>query len=204
MNCVKKTRSELKRAANVEAAIEAFHQNGINETSMDKIAELANVSKRTVYNHFASKEILVTQIFKEIWRNLQISNDLPYDKHKPLDSQLEKLLVDEMKFSGCPEYIEMIRFAMGYFIHKPDEMREYSDEFMNADTALKRWLKSAMEDNKIKSIDVEEANHRLLDLIKGKSFWPQLLRRDPLLTDQERQALAKDSAGMFLAYYGVK
>lgn len=204
MNTVKKTRSELKREAIVEAAIDAFHQNGINETSMDKIAEMANVSKRTVYNHFASKEILVTEIFKEIWRNLQTSMDKPYNADKPLNEQLEALLVDEMKFSSCPEYIEMIRFAMGYFIHKPDEMREYSDEFMNADTPLKRWLTSAKADNRLIFDDVDEANHTILDIIKGKSFWPQLLRRDPLLTEQETVDLAKKAAGMFLAYYEAK
>jgi TetR/AcrR family transcriptional regulator of autoinduction and epiphytic fitness len=204
MSTVKKTRSELKREAIVEASIEAFHQNGINETSMDKIAEMANVSKRTVYNHFASKEMLVTEIFKEIWRNLQTSMDKPYQANQPLYEQLEALLVDEMKFSSCPEYIEMIRFAMGYFIHKPDEMRDYSDEFMNADTPLKRWLTSAKEDNRLKISDVEDANHTLLDIIKGKSFWPQLLRRDPLLSEQERVDLAHKAAGMFLAYYEVK
>ncbi|MFA0698755.1 TetR/AcrR family transcriptional regulator, partial [Vibrio sp. 10N.222.49.C9] len=49
---MKKTRSELKREAILTAAKQSFLEFGVKNTSMDKLASLANVSKRTVYNHF--------------------------------------------------------------------------------------------------------------------------------------------------------
>lgn len=204
MKEIKKTRSELKREAIISAAIEAFQNNGINETSMDTIAQLANVSKRTVYNHFDSKEKLVTQIFKEMWLKSQTLSDLVYSPDEPLDEQLIEIMKGEMCCMACPTYIEMVRFALGYFIHKPEEMRDYSDEFMKADTTLKRWLKAAIKDNKLKPMDVEAANNKLVNLLKGDGFWPQVLRRDPCLTDVEQQQLIAESVGMFLAYYQVK
>ncbi|MGB1238594.1 MAG: TetR/AcrR family transcriptional regulator, partial [Pseudomonadales bacterium] len=63
---VKITLSQRKRAAIVQAAIEAFQEKGAQCTSMDSIAERAQVSKRTVYNHFASKERLLEEVF-ELW-----------------------------------------------------------------------------------------------------------------------------------------
>ena len=54
----KKRRKSLKRAAVIEAATEEFLTYGYFGTSMDRIAEAANVSKRTVYDHFPSKEDL--------------------------------------------------------------------------------------------------------------------------------------------------
>jgi len=57
-----KTRSELKREAIIEAARRAFEEFGVQGTSMDKLAEMAGVSKRTVYNHFASKEELYAAV----------------------------------------------------------------------------------------------------------------------------------------------
>ncbi len=181
MNVIKKTRSELKREAIIEATIEAFQMNGINETSMDNIAELANVSKRTVYNHFESKEKLVTQIFREMWIKSQTLSEVVFHANQPLKPQLIEILKGEMCAMASPTYIEMVRFALGYFIHKPDEMRDYSDEFMNADTTLKRWLKAAVKAQKLMPIDVESANNKLLNLLKGDGFWPQVLRRDPFL-----------------------
>lgn len=52
------SRSEQKRQAIVEAARATFMDKGFDGASMDMIAETANVSKRTVYNHYSSKESL--------------------------------------------------------------------------------------------------------------------------------------------------
>ena len=54
--------SEIKRKQIIEAAAEEFRSAGFNGTSMDKVAARANVSKRTVYNHFPSKDALFNGI----------------------------------------------------------------------------------------------------------------------------------------------
>ncbi|WP_390888393.1 TetR/AcrR family transcriptional regulator, partial [Leclercia adecarboxylata] len=48
--------TDRKRAAILEAAVAEFRAFGFAGTSMDRIAATAEVSKRTVYNHFASKD----------------------------------------------------------------------------------------------------------------------------------------------------
>ena len=53
-----RTRTERKRCAILEAAAEEFQANGFEGTSMDRVAERAGVSKRTIYNHFENKEAL--------------------------------------------------------------------------------------------------------------------------------------------------
>jgi TetR/AcrR family transcriptional regulator, mexJK operon transcriptional repressor len=55
-------RSERKRAAILDAARDVFLRNGCVGTSMDEIASLAQVSKQTVYKHFADKERLFAEI----------------------------------------------------------------------------------------------------------------------------------------------
>ena len=49
--------AERKYAAILKAAVAAFRKNGYASTSMDQIAADAGVSKRTVYNHFPSKDL---------------------------------------------------------------------------------------------------------------------------------------------------
>jgi TetR/AcrR family transcriptional regulator, mexJK operon transcriptional repressor len=56
------TRWARKRQVIMEAATTAFLRNGYLGTSMDEIAALAGVAKQTVYNHFADKERLFTDI----------------------------------------------------------------------------------------------------------------------------------------------
>lgn len=54
------------RAAVLEAARTLFLRNGYAGTSMDDIATLAGVTKRTVYNNFSDKDALFRQIVAEI------------------------------------------------------------------------------------------------------------------------------------------
>ncbi len=51
-----------KRTVILDAATTAFLRKGYLGTSMDEIAELAAVSKQTVYKHFADKERLFSEI----------------------------------------------------------------------------------------------------------------------------------------------
>jgi len=53
------------RTAIVEAARTLFLRNGYAGTTMDEIAALAGIAKRTVYNNFADKEALFRQIMAE-------------------------------------------------------------------------------------------------------------------------------------------
>jgi TetR/AcrR family transcriptional repressor of mexJK operon len=50
------------RAAVAEAATTLFLRNGYQATSVDDIAELASVSKRSIYNNFTDKESLFTEL----------------------------------------------------------------------------------------------------------------------------------------------
>ncbi|RND27351.1 TetR/AcrR family transcriptional regulator, partial [Vibrio cholerae] len=50
--------SEQKRLALIEAAKEEFTQFGFHAANMDRVCERAGTSKRTLYRHFTSKELL--------------------------------------------------------------------------------------------------------------------------------------------------
>src|SRR2546423_1717133 len=62
MDSQDESRSARKHRAIVEAATTAFLSKGYLGTSMDEIAALAAVSKRTVYQHFSDKDRLFSEI----------------------------------------------------------------------------------------------------------------------------------------------
>jgi len=55
---------------------------------MDRVAEAAGVSKRTVYDHFPSKDHLFQAIVDEILNRVDEMAVHEYSKEKPLDEQL--------------------------------------------------------------------------------------------------------------------
>ena len=201
MTEIKKSRSELKRAAIIDGAMQAFQQYGVNDTSMDKIAETAGVSKRTVYNHFASKEILVTHIITEIWRSNKVKCDIPFDPNAPIRPQLLTLVHHELAMLEDDNIFELIRVAIGYCLFSPIEFVEEMNAQFAEETALLRWLKAAQQHEALKIEDAEKTNCELISLIKGQAFWPQVLRQSPLLSKAELDTLANKTVDIFLAYY---
>lgn len=61
-----------KREIVIDAAITLFKKNGINATGVDRIIDEAKVSKKTLYNHFKTKDELVLAALRkddELGRN---------------------------------------------------------------------------------------------------------------------------------------
>lgn len=58
-----------KRAQILEAAQRCFYERGITATGVDAVAEAAGVSKRTLYNHFPSKDALLLSYVE--WRDAE-------------------------------------------------------------------------------------------------------------------------------------
>jgi AcrR family transcriptional regulator len=55
---------ERKRAAIVAAARQVFLENGYAQASMDRIAESAAVSVKTIYRHFENKDELFSAVMQ--------------------------------------------------------------------------------------------------------------------------------------------
>lgn len=66
-NYVARTRRrESTRARILSAAAEVFYQKGIAPVNMDEVAEVAQVSKPTLYSHFRSKDDLVAEALDSV------------------------------------------------------------------------------------------------------------------------------------------
>lgn len=63
-------RADEKSEAIIEAARKTFLARGFDAASMDQIAQVAGVSKRTVYNRFPSKEVLFGAAIEASCRDL--------------------------------------------------------------------------------------------------------------------------------------
>ncbi|WP_394130887.1 TetR/AcrR family transcriptional regulator C-terminal domain-containing protein [Shewanella maritima] len=200
----KKSRSELKREAIIEAAKATFKQDGVAATSMDKVAEVAQVSKRTVYNHFATKEALVMHLVSEMWLESLQKDNVTYDAEVSLEVQLTQLLCNEIRFMSQQDYIDLTRMAIGHLFYDCAQMEQELARFKKAETAIFRWITSAKADGKLVVQNVQYAAEQLQHLIKGQCFWMQIIASKPPLTMTEQQSLAKETAAMFLARYQLQ
>ena len=85
---VKNRDKSKKRATILDGAVDVFISMGYELASMDKIAETAGVSKRTVYNHFGSKENLFQAIVDDFLAKRQSLKTITYNSEESLKKQL--------------------------------------------------------------------------------------------------------------------
>ncbi|MBT3136612.1 TetR/AcrR family transcriptional regulator [Alteromonas sp. ALT199] len=198
-----RTRSDIKREAIIQAATQAFQEFGVNGTSMDKLAELANVSKRTVYNHFATKEDLVMHLVTKQFENAKASVTLEYDPEGDISEQLCELILQDIEFTVTEEHLDISRVAIGHFFYDPDKLKDEVAQLKAQETALHRWLKAAKADNKIEFDDLNRVVDEIDSLVKGQCFWPQLFKLEDVMTNEDKRKLAKNTVALVLGHYAV-
>ena len=98
--------TDRKREAIVQAAVAEFRTHGFEATSMDKVAATAEVSKRTLYNHFASKEDLFAEILMQLWHRSASQVELAYRADEPLREQLLALMLQKLAMLSSDDFID--------------------------------------------------------------------------------------------------
>ncbi|WP_394239645.1 TetR/AcrR family transcriptional regulator [Vibrio astriarenae] len=204
MSVTKKSRSEIKREAILNAAREAFLEYGVDNTSMDKLSAMAGVSKRTVYNHFESKESLVMALLSCLWNNQETLDDSFLQGELTLKQQLTALVREQIQLASDPDYIELSKVAMGHFLFKPEELKKQVGSIDKKDTKLYQWLMLRAENQQLKlaECDVEKAMMQIHNLVKGSAYWPQMVGLSDELNEQQINELADDTVELFWARYG--
>ena len=108
----KLTRSEQKKQDVLHAAIQEFRMFGFAGASMDRIAELAGASKRTVYNHFVSKEQLFDLATTELWRSSKSAASVAFDPSQSAEQQLLTICRQCLAVYEQEDFIELARVVM--------------------------------------------------------------------------------------------
>ena len=114
-----KTRQEL-----IETAIAQFAQHGVSKTTLNDIADAANVTRGAIYWHFENK----TQLFNEMWLQQPSLRELIQDhltaglEHDPFQQLREKLIVGLQYIAKIPRQQALLKILY----HKC----EFNDEML--------------------------------------------------------------------------
>ena len=196
--------TDRKRDAIVQAAIAEFREHGFSGTSMDRVAAAAKVSKRTVYNHFPSKDELFGAILERLWECSQAQAELAYDAQQPLRAQLLAVLEQKMELLNDASFIDLSRVAMAEMMHTPERARAMVARLSEKEEGLPRWIRAAQQDGALRAgVDPQYAAHQLHGMVKAFAFWPQLAMGRAPLTAAEQQQVLSDAVDMFLGFYAT-
>jgi len=169
----KKRDTSKKRQIILDGATEVFIENGFEASSMDRIAEVANVSKRTIYNHFPSKEILFQAIVAEFLKQSYELKPICYSDSLPLEEQLREFANAELYLIDDPIRRGLSKLLTATFLMDIEFGKATRGQYQpHADFI--DWMKAAKEDGRIDFESPELAARMFYGMIEGCLTWGAL------------------------------
>lgn len=195
------TRSEQKRSDVLLAAIRLFSSEGYQSTSMDMVAKEAQVSKRTVYNHFESKEVLFKAILQDLVAQIRMASEIPYQPNVTLKSQLLMVALKEVELLKDPCFIQLSKVCIAETIHAPELVAEEIEQLNSSNYGFGLWLTAAINDGKLIEEDPLLMMHHFIGAIKEVFFWPQIFKMETIPNDERVREIIDRTINMFLSEY---
>jgi AcrR family transcriptional regulator len=170
-----KSLSDKQKKQIVETAFKLFKENGFYATGVDLIIKTANVSKRTLYKYFSTKNELIVAVLEHYHETYKehlhaLLDDEEMDSRDKISAIFEdaKRWFGNISFHGC-----LAVNAMGEFSGKDQAIE-------NSCICFKRWeidlLLTLAKDIDEKNPD--QLAHKLFVLLEGMSAIAQVSKGD--------------------------
>ncbi|MEM7745839.1 MAG: TetR/AcrR family transcriptional regulator [Pseudomonadota bacterium] len=191
--------SEGKRRQIIDAAVAEFREKGFAGASMDRVSARANVSKRTVYNHFESKDGLFRAILDIMGERANQAFDVAYQRECPIHDQLISLAWAEGQLLTDPDFMKLARMVVGETMRDPDLAAEMNRK-MERIAVFQEFLADADAAGALAVPNVERAATQFIGLIKAEAFWPMVFSGE-VVSKAEMTKIAEATVDMFLKEY---
>ncbi|XQF89846.1 TetR/AcrR family transcriptional regulator [Pseudoalteromonas espejiana] len=103
---------------------------------MDQVAAKAGASKRTVYNHFATKEELFQAILTTMLAKINHGDVIHFNKNQPIDLQLTAIAEQEVAMLTSPDFLRLAKIAFMQMLQEPQLAKSLSNNTMGCMTYL--------------------------------------------------------------------
>ncbi|WP_062570639.1 TetR/AcrR family transcriptional regulator [Pseudoalteromonas arabiensis] len=194
--------SQRKRLDILNAAETLFFQQGFEHTSMDQVASVAGVSKRTVYNHFENKDVLFQAILVFMFEKVRKDNAVLFNSDKPVNEQLTQIAEQEVALLTSKAFLKVAKVAFMQMLQQPDLAKSLANNSMGCMQDLVTFLEQATLAQKLQVEDAEFAAKQFVYQLKSLIFYPLLYG----VEQQDSKAnteIIRQTVKMFLARYQV-
>ena len=157
--------SQQRRRDILVAGKKVFFESGYQLASVDRIAEVANTTKRTVYDHFGSKEALFAEVMAfagdQFVGQLPRADDLPEAPPEGLRAFAVRLA----DLVGAPDSLRFQRLVIAEAERHPAMGRAlYETAVLGAERVLTTYLDACVERGALRPHDAAATARIVLDV----------------------------------------
>ena len=197
-----KKKTEAKRQAIIQAAMEIFQELGFERTSMSKICAKVGGSKATIYNYFASKEELFFEIVTlSNEEKFQYVHEVLENENADIKTTLCNLGERLMSFLYSDELINLRFLAITESRRSDLGKLAYENGAMRSQGMMSVYLEKIMNDGKIKKETPSIITKHLYSLLESEFIYEFLFQINKPVTQKEIKDRVKRAVDVFLSAY---
>jgi len=187
------------RDAIVGAAERLFLEYGFGHVSMDELAEVAGVARRTLYNQFASKEDILREMLLRV--SARIGGALPpgIETQGDVEEVLRLVARAVLAFQAPEDFVGLLRMTVADSRQFPwiaaaldSVLKPYLDRFV-------RYFSHLSALGVLNCPDPLLAARQFLGLLNGPTLWPRIFSPDS--ESSSLDTVVDETVRMFLLRY---
>lgn len=197
--------AEIKQENIVCAALEIFSEKGLEQASMEAISKKAEVSKRTLYKYYPTKESLFEVIVERLVSNVKVISSIPFNPDLNIQEQLTHIAQKEVELLCSPCFMAVARVVMSECIRSEELAALMVEKFQPIDGChgLSQWIQDGIAAGKLEVAHPEIASEQFIASLKATIFWPQIMAHMPAPGPEVQQATIESAVKQFTAAYEV-
>lgn len=165
----KDARRQRKRQAVLIAGAQLFNERGYDGTSLEDIAKLLNVSKRSIYNYFQSKDEILFECYRMGLEFVETSIKNCLDRSIPVLDRIATLVADYAEISNTDMGACLVQ--TNEQVLSDDRRAEIRQLKAKLDRLVRQLIQEGIEDGSIRECDPQLATAAIFGAINWIPMW---------------------------------
>ncbi|BDF94127.1 MULTISPECIES: TetR/AcrR family transcriptional regulator [Pseudoalteromonas] len=183
-------------------AIEEFAHRGLVGTTMEAIARKANVSKRTLYKHYANKQALFDNVVQLLLSRIEQLQNYHYRSDVAVYDQLKELARLSLALGSDQDYLTLSRIVIIESMRDQQQAARLEEKFLDCGKGLQGWFAQAHEAGILNDIPADIAAAFFYGGLKKMAYWEQVIQWKPALDEEKIEQLIDLTSRFFIS--GIK
>ncbi|WP_105168188.1 TetR/AcrR family transcriptional regulator [Pseudoalteromonas sp. T1lg23B] len=170
------TQYSAKQQDILSAAIKLFAQQGLSATTMEQVCSSAQVSKRTLYKHFANKDALFGAVVDLLIKRIVPLTSIQFIPNYDFATQLKHLATSAVALLGDDDYLTLSRIVIIESMRSKEQADNLNKRLMHCEKAMLIWFEDAAKAHCLGQFNAEFAAAFFWGGLKKLTFWEQVIK----------------------------
>lgn len=179
------------------AAIEEFAQKGLQATTMESISQSAEVSKRTLYKHYSTKDELFDAVVELLIERIKPITAIQFIPNYDFAVQLQHLAKSAMTLLNDEDYMRLSRIVMIESMRSFEQAQNLNEKFSNCEAAMNQWFEDAASSGCLGSFKGDFAAAYFWGALKKLGYWERAIKWQAPLPEAELDLLVEKAVALF-------